>query len=127
QDARTTPFNIGRRIELADLTDTEAAPLAAGLDDGEGLLSTRNRERAKARKEEDEDADQTVEPGSDSALSPSLSVSGFRPFAVSSEKLEALLKRILYWTGGHPYLTQRVCQAVAGDPSAPTPDSVDRQ
>ena len=25
----------------------------------------------------------------------------------------ALLQRILYWTGGHPYLTQRLCQAVA--------------
>ena len=24
-----------------------------------------------------------------------------------------LLKRILYWTGGHPYLTQRLCRAVA--------------
>src|SRR5262249_3756336 len=24
-----------------------------------------------------------------------------------------LLKRILYWTGGHPYLTQRLCLAVA--------------
>jgi WD40 repeat protein len=24
-----------------------------------------------------------------------------------------LLKRVLYWTGGHPYLTQRLCQAVA--------------
>ncbi|HEY7911112.1 MAG TPA: AAA-like domain-containing protein, partial [Blastocatellia bacterium] len=25
----------------------------------------------------------------------------------------ALLERVLYWTGGHPYLTQRLCQAVA--------------
>jgi WD40 repeat protein len=24
-----------------------------------------------------------------------------------------LLRRILYWTGGHPYLTQRLCQAVS--------------
>ena len=24
-----------------------------------------------------------------------------------------MLARILYWTGGHPYLTQRLCQAVA--------------
>jgi hypothetical protein len=24
-----------------------------------------------------------------------------------------LLERILYWTGGHPYLTQRLCRAVA--------------
>src|SRR5262249_23357170 len=24
-----------------------------------------------------------------------------------------LLRRMFYWTGGHPYLTQRLCQAVA--------------
>src|SRR4029079_11876668 len=27
----------------------------------------------------------------------------------------AMLKRILHWTGGHPYLTQRLCHAVAED------------
>ena len=34
------------------------------------------------------------------------------------------LSRVLHWTGGHPYLTQRLCQAVAaaGDPA----NSVDR-
>src|SRR5713226_7914098 len=31
QDTRTTPFNIGRRIELTDFTAAEAAPLAVGL------------------------------------------------------------------------------------------------
>src|SRR6185436_17375008 len=31
RDTRTTPFNIGRRIELRDFTPEEAAPLAAGL------------------------------------------------------------------------------------------------
>jgi WD40 repeat protein len=30
----------------------------------------------------------------------------------------ALLQRILYWTGGHPYLTQRLCQAVAAELAA---------
>jgi WD40 repeat protein len=64
RDTRTTPFNIGRRIELDDFAEAEAAPLAQGL----------GRE-----------AD-----------------SGAR-----------LLRRVLYWTGGHPYLTQRLCQAVA--------------
>src|SRR5207247_9872199 len=28
QDTRTTPFNIGHRIELTDFTPTEAAPLS---------------------------------------------------------------------------------------------------
>jgi hypothetical protein len=31
QDVRTTPFNIGRRIELTDFGEVEAAPLARGL------------------------------------------------------------------------------------------------
>src|SRR5262247_1313105 len=64
RDSRTTPFNIGRRIELLDFTEAEAASLARGLRRGE-------REGAE------------------------------------------LLKRALYWTGGHPYLTQRLCQVVA--------------
>src|SRR5262249_19300114 len=31
----------------------------------------------------------------------------------SAREARALLKRILYWTGGHPFLTQRLCLAVA--------------
>jgi AAA-like domain/WD domain, G-beta repeat len=80
RDTRTTPFNIGRRIELNDFTEAEAASLAQGL-----------------RRGEQEGAE--------------------------------LLKRALYWTGGHPYLTQRLCQAVAdADPQSqgPNPQSVDR-
>jgi WD40 repeat protein/tetratricopeptide (TPR) repeat protein len=38
-----------------------------------------------------------------------------------------LLRRILYWTGGHPYLTQRLCQAVAADRSVTGPAGVDRR
>lgn len=64
RDTRTTPFNIGQRIELADFTEAEAAPLAQGL-------NCPPRQAAQA------------------------------------------LKRILYWTGGHPYLTQRLCLACA--------------
>jgi hypothetical protein len=77
RDPRTTPFNIGRRIELRDFTEVEAAPLAQGL----------NRDPATARR---------------------------------------LLRRVLYWTGGHPYLTQRLCQAVAADPGIRRPVGVDR-
>src|SRR4029434_3634128 len=35
RDTRTTPFNIGRRIELHDFTEAEAAPLAQGSGRGE--------------------------------------------------------------------------------------------
>ncbi len=77
RDTRTTPFNIGRRIELYDFTGAEAAPLAQGLE---------REERVGA----------------------------------------AMLKRILYWTGGHPYLTQRLCQAAMEDASVSGPDGIDR-
>jgi WD40 repeat protein len=39
---------------------------------------------------------------------------------------DALLKRIMYWTGGHPYLTQRLCLAVAEDKSVIHSAGVDR-
>jgi WD40 repeat protein len=64
RDPRTTPFNIGRRIELHDFAEAEAAPLARGL----------GRKGDEGRR---------------------------------------ILKRVMFWTGGHPYLTQRLCQAVA--------------
>ncbi len=77
RDTRTTPFNVGRRIELHDFTEAEAAPLAEGL---------RQAKDAGAR----------------------------------------LLSRIRYWTNGHPYLTQRLCQEVAEEARAATTDEVDR-
>jgi WD40 repeat protein len=77
QDVRTTPFNIGVRIEPTDFTLTEAAPLVTGLN------------RA----------------GRDGI---------------------SLLKRTLYWTEGHPYLTQRLCHAVAAEDSVRTAADVDR-
>lgn len=36
-----------------------------------------------------------------------------------------LLRRILWWTGGHPYLTQRLCVKVAADPSVADDAGVD--
>jgi AAA-like domain/PEGA domain len=77
RDTRTTPFNIGRRIELSDFTEQEATPLIQGLcaDDAVGM---------------------------------------------------ALLQRIIYWTGGHPYLTQRLCRAVANDGKIHDTSGVDR-
>jgi hypothetical protein len=77
RDTRTTPFNIGRRIELTDFTESEAAPLVKGL-------------------------------GKEPAAGP------------------ALLKRVLYWTGGHPFLTQRLCRALSEDREASRSSDVDR-
>jgi uncharacterized delta-60 repeat protein len=77
RDTRTTPFNIGQRVELNDFTKAEAAPLASRL------LREENRS-------------------------------------------DLLLKRILYWTGGHPYLTQKVCKTVAEDAKINSSSDVDR-
>jgi WD40 repeat protein len=77
QDTRTTPFNIGQRIELTDFTEAEAVPLAAGLGRAEQLGAS-------------------------------------------------LLRRVLYWTGGHPYLTQQLCKAIAEDGNVQTTAGVDR-
>ncbi len=38
---------------------------------------------------------------------------GLETAAISAERAEAILRRVLYWTGGHPYLTQKVCAEIA--------------
>ena len=85
RDTRTTPFNIGRRIELTDFTAAEAAPLTVGMELGE--IHTPGRDNDEAQR---------------------------------------LLQRALYWTGGHPYLTQRLCLAIAKDETLRDPAGVDR-
>jgi predicted ATPase len=77
RDRRATPFDIGRRIELSDFSEAEAAVLAQGLGRPEPARTV-------------------------------------------------LLQRVLYWTGGHPYLTQRLCQAVAADPTVADASGVDQ-
>jgi CheY-like chemotaxis protein len=39
---------------------------------------------------------------------------------------EVLIRRIEHWTRGHPYLTQRICGAIAQDSSVTQPSHVDR-
>jgi WD40 repeat protein len=116
RDTRLTPFNIGRRIELTDFTEAEAAPLAEGLltsppappRNGEGSLPAPDRP-----------------PANEAATPPPRFVEG------AGGRGQSLLQRVLYWTGGHPYLTQRLCQAMAAaaagmPPTArPTPRLVD--
>lgn len=85
RDPRTTPFNIGLRIELQDFTLAEAGPLAVGLQLGSAGAPLRSPQVALR-----------------------------------------LLRRIHHWTGGHPYLTQRLCRAVAEDPTVRDRRGVDR-
>ena len=84
RDTRTTPFNIGQRIVLNDFTPEEAAPLA------KGLLSPKSKVQ--------------------SPRSPIEAEAGAK---LETRNAELILERILYWTNGHPYLTQRLCRAVA--------------
>ena len=44
----------------------------------------------------------------------------------TGKQVPDLLKRILYWTHGHPYLTQRLCQGVVEDQRVRSPGAVDR-
>jgi|GEM_PF-4600884 len=37
----------------------------------------------------------------------------------------AIVRRVMHWTGGHPFLTQAVCAAVLEDPQALSPAGVD--
>ena len=37
---------------------------------------------------------------------------GLRNMSTRPEGAEAILHRILYWTGGHPYLTQKLCETM---------------
>ena len=76
RDTRTTPFNIGRRIELYDFANAEALPLARGMR---------------------------------------------RDYELGA----ILLQRVLYWTNGHPFLTQRLCEAVAQNAEANSITHVD--
>jgi outer membrane lipoprotein-sorting protein len=71
-DPNTTPFNIGRRVDLDDFTEEEAFPLAAGLNSTPDSQPTRDLDTPRR-----------------------------------------MLRRILHWTGGHPYLTQRLCRVAA--------------
>jgi len=44
----------------------------------------------------------------------------------NDKQATVLLKRIFYWTNGHPYLTQKLCQMVADDNTLTKPAEVDR-
>ncbi|NJS11388.1 MAG: hypothetical protein HC789_13930 [Microcoleus sp. CSU_2_2] len=70
----TTPFNIGKAIELTGFDETEAQPLAAGL----------------------------VE---------------------ITDRPEEILREVLYWTGGQPFLTQKLCKLLFENAPPPGADT----
>jgi hypothetical protein len=53
---------------------------------------------------------------------------GLETDAISAEQADRILKRVLDWTGGHPYLTQKVCaEIVAMDVGPWTDDKIDER
>lgn len=95
RDSRSTPFNIGQRIDLDDFTPEQALPLARGL---EPVCRKSPRLRSVLGR---------AQPGATAGA-------------------HALLQRVLYWTGGHPYLTQRLCDGLAALPVGVGQADVDR-
>lgn len=59
-------------------------------------------------------------------LAPGLQPASALASANVQEQVRRVLDRIYYWTGGHPYLTQRLCQQLAESGEAATPALVDR-
>jgi hypothetical protein len=47
-------------------------------------------------------------------------------FGRPEETSAKLLERVIYWTGGHPYLTHRICRSIAEDASVQDVQGVDR-
>jgi WD40 repeat protein len=133
RDTRLTPFNIGRRIELTDFTEAEAAPLAAGLTSPPApppvLTPPPNPLPETERRSRSPRAAAGSEAGPPGARHPSPFRGGAGGGVNRTEGVggrgQLLLRRVLYWTGGHPYLTQRLCQAVSEDPSVTGPAGVD--
>jgi WD40 repeat protein len=142
RDTRTTPFNVGRRIELHDFLPEEAAPLARGLcarlPEAEDRASTLDRQpqtplpgRARLRpsREPASPAGARQEPrpagasGPKSSTEPASAELETRNPELETQNSERLLARVLHWTNGHPYLTQRLCQALVAElATAPVAD-----
>src|SRR5205823_2125836 len=96
-----------------DFTEAEAAPLAEGL--------KASVERLALSVESGESVERQALRGE--GETPDLNAQRSAPDARSPQRLtlnaQRLLRRVLYWTGGHPYLTQRLCAAVSSRPTHP--------
>jgi WD40 repeat protein len=98
-DPQMTPFNIARRILLTDFAASEARKLALGFMNADA----------------ERQALQELETAASSNNTPFI-----------TRQALAVLQRVLYWTGGHPYLTQKLCQAVVEQVQTLSEAEVDR-
>jgi WD40 repeat protein len=95
-DRTITPYNIGTLIHLSDFTPSEAELLAVGL----------------------------IEPESDARAE--LALPAGPADGRAAERAHLALQRVLWWTGGQPYLTQKLCQALAELGRELTNEEIDR-
>ena len=86
KDKQRTPFNIGQGISLSGFQLDEVDPLVAGL------VFTKAEVFRKSEVRRQEEGEGKV---------------GF-----SEDDAKVLIKEILYWTGGQPFLTQKLCNLV---------------
>ncbi|MEM6255672.1 MAG: AAA-like domain-containing protein, partial [Cyanobacteria bacterium P01_D01_bin.156] len=88
RDPQRTPFNVGRRVDLTDFSWEEAQGFAAGLE-GKGEVPAAGEAPAAGEEE-----------------------GASRLGKGERGKAQEILYWVMQWTGGHPYLTQRLCQGV---------------
>jgi len=103
-DTRMSPFNIGRRVVLHDFTLDETRLLAKGLPGSSGAPGLG-----------------AAKPGMHE-VGPHSSVG----LGKISEQNIAVLNRIFYWAGGHPYLTQRLFKSAVSLPGQVDAKDIDR-
>ena len=128
RDAARTPFNIGKRIDLADFTEAEASLFLRGFGapspPAPDVVELSRHSGMDRRNPDCMDASKPRHPWSLGSGAPCRNDGE----TLDSTALNAgrLLKRILYWTGGHPFLTQRLCVQVQSVDSSSSPDEAKR-
>jgi len=119
-DKDRTPFNIGRAIELHGFQQHEVEPLAKGL----SKYSKAEGRRQKAEGNNNCLGEHDIKPESyyPNADASYVATATLMP---SSDSWETL-KEILYWTGGQPFLTQKLCQLLVSESEKEHPRSVEQ-
>ncbi|NES17448.1 MAG: hypothetical protein F6K41_00325 [Symploca sp. SIO3E6] len=144
-DKDRTPFNIGRAIELHGFQQHEVEPLAQGLSKY-AVAYLKNQKFDDGQKFDDVDVG-AKHLGDHSSLKPelynpnaspsdglgTLKPESYNPNASPSDGVkthpsnpQTILKEILYWTGGQPFLTQKLCQLLVSESEKKHPRSVEQ-
>lgn len=93
RDKARTPFDISRPLDLGDFTSQEVAVLHRGLEQACIDMAKASFHPALFTPREAQKLLQSLE-------------------ETCTDKARVVFERILHWTGGHPYLTQKLCSAM---------------